>query len=456
MTLKTSLARFLALFLLLGLMSCGSEPDGGQNPPDSTEIRTGPDIPDVEAEEEPASSRTASLKADVPPDHAVRAEEILAEADDQAGIASILAADAYLNRHLETAAWLYAMAVDAAPTDGYAMSNLGLTLTELWMKANAEDDLSSDVGSTVPPTMMYLVRQPNAEEGMLNDALDVLATAVELLPDEAAASNNHGVALMQAGQYDEAEAAFLRAIEIDPGFSLYHAHLADLYARQGRAEEAAIALARSHALDAYDGAALHLRGRVAQGAVSIPAPPASAMSHCDALTYSCGTECPGGIIGGLQRVTCEMDQSSAVMACRAGEPYAPTYNCDIEMGGVPFLIPGLYPGMSIVTPWGQVDVLMQGGGRVDFRVRVNVPGASGPGGGLDISAAGSYDPQTGVSVSRVAPGVGVNLFNRGSVGPALNEAGIAPVAIKLEADVVGTEGTQLRLDGYNTPIVHLH
>ena len=29
-------------------------------------------------------------------------------------------------------------------------------------------------------------------------------------------------------------------------------------------------------------------------------------------------------------------------------------------------------------------------------------------------------------------------------------------AIKFEVDVVGDEGTELRLGGYNTPIVHMH
>ena len=29
-------------------------------------------------------------------------------------------------------------------------------------------------------------------------------------------------------------------------------------------------------------------------------------------------------------------------------------------------------------------------------------------------------------------------------------------AIKFEVDVVGNEGTELRLGGYNTPIVHIH
>ena len=31
-----------------------------------------------------------------------------------------------------------------------------------------------------------------------------------------------------------------------------------------------------------------------------------------------------------------------------------------------------------------------------------------------------------------------------------------PADIKFETDVVGDEGTELRLDGYNTPIVHMH
>lgn len=402
------------------------------------------------------SDLTLALRGGVPEDHLQKAVALLETAADPANVAAILGAEAYLNRYIDTAAWLYSYATERRPDDAIIRSNFGLTLTALALAPEAGSELTDAAAEDVFLFAEHKSAQPSSQPDYLDAAIEELQAAVRLAPDEPATHNNLGVALVEAERLEEAEAEFQRAIELDPTTSLYHSHLADLYARQVRGEEAATELARAHALDAYDGAALQLRGLAAQGSISIPAPAMDAMSHCDALTFSCATECPGGIIGGLNQVTCEMEQSSAVLSCRAGEPYPTTYNCDIDLAGVPFLLPGMFPGVSIVTPFGQLDMLVQGGGRIDFRVRVNVPGASGPQGGLDLTAAGRYDPHTGMSVTRVAPGASVNLYNRGTVAPVLNSAGIGPAAIKLDADIVGEQGAELRLDSYNTPMVHLH
>lgn len=65
-----------------------------------------------------------------------------------------------------------------------------------------------------------------------DEALDLLARAAQLNPDDAFTQNYLGVALSQKGQRGPAETAFRRAIQLTPGYAEAHFNLAIVYARQ--------------------------------------------------------------------------------------------------------------------------------------------------------------------------------------------------------------------------------
>lgn len=407
----------------------------------------------------PEAGLTARLREDVPSELAARAEALLDGSEDEGGVARLLALEAYLNRHLETAAWLYARSVEADPDDGLTWSNLGLTLTALAMR---EDDVAGRTASLAGSVMIHasVSVRPQVAAPLLEEALTALREAVRLAPERPEPHNNLGVALLESGRLDEAERSFDRALELDgdpSGQAIYLAHLAEVYAAQGRELEAAAALARAHALDPFSGPAVLLGLRGASGGFPVPAE--ADRSYCDAVDFDCMNTCPGGIIGRVNAVTCEMENASNQMACRAGEPYVQGYDCDIEMSNVPFILPGMFPGASIVTPWGRLDVMVQGGGRIDYKVQIGVPGMSGPRGGLQIEAAGSYDPERGGSITRISPSVSINTYDRGSVAPQLNELGVGPSAIKIQGDVYNTDGppdAAVTINAYDAPLATIH
>jgi predicted O-linked N-acetylglucosamine transferase (SPINDLY family) len=76
-----------------------------------------------------------------------------------------------------------------------------------------------------------------------------LRRSVALRPDDAAAYNNLGVTLDQAGRPDEAIAAYHRAVALEPGQAWTHANLGNAWNGQGRLDEALAAYQHALHLD---------------------------------------------------------------------------------------------------------------------------------------------------------------------------------------------------------------
>ena len=103
-----------------------------------------------------------------------------------------------------------------------------------------------------------------------------------------------------------------------------------------------------------------------------------------------------------------MAQGSAVLACREGKPFATSYDCRRERPKFGILVPGLDPGFSIVTPFGSIDVVAQGDGRIDTSIKINTPSLGGY--QAFAEAQGSYLPESGSMTWDYDGGIQYNLF----------------------------------------------
>lgn len=81
------------------------------------------------------------------------------------------------------------------------------------------------------------------------DALPVLQRAAELIPGDAEAQNNLGVALVDCGKPQEAEASFRRALEINPDYAGAHNSLGAILKVTGHLDDAVSSLRRALQID---------------------------------------------------------------------------------------------------------------------------------------------------------------------------------------------------------------
>jgi len=75
-------------------------------------------------------------------------------------------------------------------------------------------------------------------DGRYEDAERAYQKALALLPEDAYLHNDYGILLEGLGRLAEAEALYRRAIELEPEDDVWHTNLGDVLRRQGRAQEA--------------------------------------------------------------------------------------------------------------------------------------------------------------------------------------------------------------------------
>ncbi len=370
---------------------------------------------------------SASLRKNVNEETAKAFEQAIKNSKDDPIAIQYFGHYAYLNRQLETAAWLYALAAEKKPDDVSNQSNLALSLHELSLK-------------------------DSTTKHFLQSAIELLEKAAKPASDNAVVQNNLGYAYYQqylnskdASWLEKAAAAFNKAIGLDPKNAIYHSHLADVLAAMNKTDEAV-----SHLNDAFR--LEPLNGVFINSASHIPAFAAakSSRSYCDSINFDCDRNCPHSIIGRLQFVTCEMAQQDARLACMDGKPYVTTYNCDEQMPSTGFMIPGLNSGIGIITPWGKLIIMVQGGGKVDVKIEVHTPVP-----GITFTATGTYNPSSGVSVTQFGAQASVNLYNQGAVAPMLNSFNMGPASVKVTA-VAGGKENGVQLEAYDTPVYNIH
>lgn len=403
-----------SLSVLFCFLRCGSSDSGSKK--ENTTIKAPEKI-----------NLVASLRSKVSDETAKAFEEVIKNAKEDPVAIQYLGHYAYLNRQLETAAWLYALANEKKPDDINNQSNLALCLHELSVKDSAGGKI-------------------------LQSAVEILEKAATSAPGNAAVYNNWGYALYQqylnsndASFLDKAESAFNKAIGIDPNNSVYYSHLANVKKARKQTDEAIKDLNKAFNLNPFDGVFI-----ASVAGFSEYASAKNTRTYCDSINYNCMKNCPPSIIGRIKIINCEIAQQDARMACAEGKPYATSYNCDDEIPATGFMIPGLQSGFGIITPWGKIAILVQGGGKVDVKIEVTTPVP-----GLQFTGSGTYNPSSGMSVTQFGGQASVHLYNQGSVAPLLNSFNMGPTGVKINVGT-GNNANNLQLESYDTPVYIIH
>lgn len=375
--------------------------------------------------DDPVGAALASLGARFDPGETEEFTQILSEMPD--GVTGDTVGQLlYSRRHFDRAAWFFGYDVTLNPDDPASLNNFAVMLLQTY-EADPE----------------------SGDPGWLDAAYYAASRAAELAPDSAAIQNNLGNAARATGRFQEAVEAAERATEFAADEALYWTNFARAREAAGDIEGAARALARAHALDP-NGPAVRF---TAAALPTVSAPYLGELANQCNVDFGCANICPGGIIGGLMRVTCEIESSSAQLACQAGEPYPTSYNCQEEFPEYGILIPGLNSGFSISLPGFSMHVLVDG----DGTVRVRAEGGFNRGRvGVYAGADGSYSPTNGASFDDYRGGVRVNVLptGAGGGGAADNTSsawGHPPIHIEVEGS--GSEPVTVGVETYNAGLI---
>jgi tetratricopeptide (TPR) repeat protein len=299
-----------------------------------------------------------------------------------------------LKGKFEEAAWLYASAVEANPQSAPALTSLGVMLSQ----------------GVVPGQGKPLSQQERQQ------IVDLQREARGLDQTSPAIANNLGTSMAALGQMtadramiEEGAMLMLSAVQANPQTVLYYVRLAEALRAIGEESAAKKFLEAAFMLNSGHPSLRFARGPGGQ-LEGLPFT-ASDPKLCE-VSYDCEKKCPKSIIGQIDFVTCKIAESSAQSSCQAGEPFARFFDCAAKLPKFGILIPGLDPGLSIVTPWGSLDFVVQGDGTIDFKAKINVAQVGGVQGGLE--ARGSWDPNHGAIAVNMEEQVQVNLFSQSS------------------------------------------
>ncbi len=314
----------------------------------------------------------------------------------------------FLNNHAELAAWFFAQSILAGPVSAQALNNLAVTLEASYTASPESRPQNWHVAS-----------------GILLDNAAVLA------PRDAFIQSNQGRRIYRQWQRDNDPALLQQAadllqaaVAIEPRRVLFHAHLAEILLAQDKADLARQSLNRAHELDSASPAFLSVAGK--PDWANSPQWSGSTRKHCD-INFKCQQTCPSGLTGRVMVITCEFAQDDARQACGAGKPYPRSYRCEEEIPQYGILIPGLSSGFSIVTPWGRVDMTINGAGKVNYRVK---GGPKLPGNlSAALEAKGTYTPEGGLKIQRITPKLSLNIPTGTAAGKQLEQLNMGPATL---------------------------
>ena len=421
--MKQLTALFLATLLLIGCKGGESQPtDTG-----TTETAGQPLIAGAEA-----PSGLEAMLADRIEGHDLAAyAEAIKDLDEDA--ATGLGLTALLNREPALAAWFYANDLASHPGDPNTQNQLGMLLHELY--------------------------GIDGDRALLDEAITLLEESAGVETTRPEPANNLAYALLERYELDGDEEDLQTAIDmlvfaldLAPEEAIYHARLAQVQMAMGDDQTAMMSLAAAQRRDPINIVAFDV-GAQASGSAAYTA---IDRSYCDAIDYC--SNCPKSIIGQINFVTCKMVEADAVAACKAGLPYAPSYDCSAELPTFGILIPGLNSGFSILTPFGSLDMVVDGGGNVKWQLQFKVPGGRiGP----SFNVKGTWDPESGLVVTSLGPEVTIALHGRGKTKELMEaiekHIGAVGVSIKSTKDLeTGESGTTVGIKAVRGEVWSTH
>ncbi|MCP3970941.1 MAG: tetratricopeptide repeat protein [Rhodobacteraceae bacterium] len=327
----------------------------------------------------------------------------------------------FTRRHFDKAAWFFGTEAAIDPSDPVSLNNYAAMLTEVF---------ADDPGAT------------NAA-AYLSAAHGAALQAVAIDPGNAAFQNNLGNAARRLGLTRDAVTAAEAAVRLNPDEPLYWVNLARAHEALGDPAAAAEALARAHALSPNSMVVAFARNDLPSGG-----PYQGAVQRNCEVNFHCQEICPRSIIGGLMSVTCEMENSSAQLACMEGKPFPTSYNCKEDLPEYGILIPGLNSGFSIAVPGFSVHVVVDGQGNVDVRVEAGV--SVGPVGGY-VRGDGHFGPSGGVTFDNMGGGVRVSVLPSSPASDLASGLGHPPVHIEVES--TGGRPASVNVEVYNAGVI---
>jgi len=317
---------------------------------------------------------------------------------------------AYTNDNLALASYLAAKDLEHHPNDALKQNNLAVLLYEL---ADQKED-----------------------EEIRTKAIILSELALKAEPNNASFLNNVGV--FEFKEYERtkaiddlksAEKHLKKAVELAPEDSQFLARYAAILYEMKDDKNASILARKVFDLNPIEPEFLRMFGKIPADSYFYNIEIASLCN----VDFKCKEVCPGGIIGGLMFVTCKMEESGAQMACGAGKPYPNVYNCDLEKPGFGIMIPGLFPGVSIITPFGTIHIWFKNGHTIAVDISINA-GSVGP---LknSIGIKGTYNLKNNDVRFALNDGLSLSFFRNNETVKALGKMGVSsPIGIGVNVD----------------------
>jgi TPR repeat protein len=323
-------------------------------------------------------------------------ERRIAEADlqlltttDTESLDRLISADiAFIRGYVEIATWLYLTEAVENPNRPILLSNLAVGLHELSFTEPADPQL-------------------------LSFAKELLQVAAAASPNDAVIQSNLGYVLLNSNMPGAARIHLEQAIELDPEQVLPFVHLAELAIQENSLAEAETMANRARKIDPLNGALIQLSKLYP--AISPETPQA-----CD-VDFRCEAICPPGLSGQILRVSCVIKEDEAKGLCLKGAAVPDGYECRLELQNFGVYFPIFDPGLVILSPWGRIDLVLQGEGAIDFNVELKLPKL------LEklapkLKAKGSWNPKSGVVISEFTQEVGLSyhLLDKGIANDLAN------------------------------------
>lgn len=228
-----------------------------------------PDSPAYEAAEL-GRARTLRLAGD--PEAAVEALERLAERfPDQAAVHVALGDELRRMKRYEEAGRAYSRAIalygQPEPSQWSVYFARGITYerTDQWEKAEADFRKALELEPDQPQVLNYLGYSYVEMNTNLDEALEMIRTAVQKRPDSGYITDSLGWVLYRLGRYDEAVVQMERAVELMPMDPILNDHLGDVYWAVGRQREARFQWSRALSLDPEEKDAARIRRKLEVG-----------------------------------------------------------------------------------------------------------------------------------------------------------------------------------------------